>query len=52
MCSFQAGLHALCDMGMEPDETITRLNRVMTRQLPQNRFVTFFYGVLDPAQPR
>jgi serine phosphatase RsbU (regulator of sigma subunit)/pSer/pThr/pTyr-binding forkhead associated (FHA) protein len=50
MASFQAGLHALCEMGQSPEETITRLNRLLSRRIPQNRFVTFFYGVLDPAR--
>ncbi len=50
MCSFQAGLQALCEMGLPPDETIARLNRLLSRRIPQNRFVTFFYGVLDPKR--
>jgi serine phosphatase RsbU (regulator of sigma subunit) len=50
MCSFQAGLHALCEMGLPPDETIARLNRLLIRRIPQNRFVTFFFGVLDPER--
>src|SRR6267142_6052098 len=50
MASFQASLHALCEMGLSPDETITRLNRHLNRRIPQNRFVTFFYGVLDPER--
>jgi len=48
MTSFQTGLHALCEMGLPPDEMIARLNRLLTRRIPQNRFVTFFFGVLDP----
>src|SRR6185503_8467178 len=32
-----------------PDETIARLNRLLFRRFPDNRFVTFFYGILDPA---
>jgi serine phosphatase RsbU (regulator of sigma subunit) len=50
MASFQAGLDALCEMGLPPDETIARLNRLLIRRIPQNRFVTFFFGVLDPAR--
>ncbi len=48
MASFQAGLHALCEMGLPPGEMIARLNRLLSRRIPQNRFVTFFFGVLDP----
>lgn len=49
MASFQASLRALSELGMSPDETIRRMNRVMCKTVPDNRFVTFFYGVLDPA---
>jgi len=50
MCMFQAGLHALCEMDLAPDDTISRLNTILCRRLPANRFVTFFFGVLDPAR--
>ncbi len=50
MCSFQAGLQALCEMGLPPGETIARLNRLLCRQIPENRFVTFFFAVLDPGR--
>jgi serine phosphatase RsbU (regulator of sigma subunit) len=50
MCMFQASLQALCEMGLPPEETISRLNRLLCRRLPPNRFVTFFFGVLDPAR--
>jgi len=50
MCMFQAGLHALCEMDLAPDDTISRLNQILCRRLPANRFVTFFFGVLDPAR--
>ena len=50
MCMFQAGLQALCEIGLSPEETISRLNRLLCRRLPPNRFVTFFFGVLDPAR--
>jgi phosphoserine phosphatase RsbU/P len=49
MASFQASLRALSELGMPVDETITRMNRVMCKTVPDNRFVTFFYGVLDPG---
>ena len=49
MCMFQAGLQALCEMDLPPDDTISRLNQILCRRLPANRFVTFFFGVLDPA---
>jgi len=37
-------------MGLTPGETIARLNRLLNRRIPQNRFVTFFFGVLDPER--
>jgi serine phosphatase RsbU (regulator of sigma subunit) len=48
MASFQASLRALSEMGLTPDDTICRLNRLLSRSIPANRFVTFFYAVLDP----
>lgn len=50
MCMFQAGLQALCEMDLPPDDTLTRLNQILCRRLPANRFVTFFFGVLDPSR--
>ncbi len=50
MCMFQAGLQALCEMGLSPDDTVSRLNKLLCRRLPPNRFVTFFFGVLDPVR--
>jgi sigma-B regulation protein RsbU (phosphoserine phosphatase) len=49
MASFQASLRALSEMGLPPDDTIRRLNRLLCRSIPENRFVTFFYAILDPA---
>jgi len=48
MASFQASLRALTEMGLSPDDTIRRLNRLLCKSIPENRFVTFFYAVLDP----
>ena len=49
MTAFQATLRALAELDLPPAETIDRLNRLLFRRFPDNRFVTFFYGVLDPA---
>jgi serine phosphatase RsbU (regulator of sigma subunit) len=48
MTSFQASLRALSELDLSPADTISRLNRLLCRALPDNRFVTFFYAVLDP----
>jgi len=50
MCSFQASLHALAELDLPADQTLVRLNRLLCRRVPANRYVTFFYGVLDPAR--
>ncbi len=50
MFAFQASLRALSELDLPPDETVCRLNRLLARKIPANRFVTFFYGVLDPAR--
>ena len=50
MCAFQASLRAFSELELPPDETMVRLNRLLCRTVPDNRFVTFFYGVLDPAR--
>ena len=50
MFAFQASLRALSELDLPPDETVGRLNRLLARKIPANRFVTFFYGVLDPAR--
>ena len=49
MTSFQASLRALSELDLPPGDTISRLNRLLCRALPDNRFVTFFYAVLDPS---
>jgi len=49
MCAFQASLQALAELDLPPAETIDRLNKLLFRRFPDNRFVTFFYGILDPA---
>ncbi|HXH29049.1 MAG TPA: SpoIIE family protein phosphatase [Candidatus Polarisedimenticolia bacterium] len=48
MCSLQASLRALAELDLPPAETIHRLNRLLARSIPANRFVTFFLAVLDP----
>lgn len=50
MSAFQASLRALTELGLPPEETIQKLNRLLSRRLPLNRFVTFFYALLDPAR--
>ncbi len=48
MCSLQATLQALSEQDFSAEEMTARLNRLMCRKIPDNRFVTFFFGILDP----
>ncbi len=48
MCLFQASLRASAPLDLPPEEIMARLNRLIHPQVPPNRFVTFFLGVLDP----
>ncbi|HET6277178.1 MAG TPA: SpoIIE family protein phosphatase [Candidatus Polarisedimenticolia bacterium] len=50
MSHFQAAQRALSELRLPPEEMIGRLNRILCRCLPENRYVTFFYGILDPAR--
>jgi serine phosphatase RsbU (regulator of sigma subunit) len=50
MCYFQASLKAVSDVDLSPEETIARLHALLSRRFPPDRFVTCFYGTLDPAE--
>jgi serine phosphatase RsbU (regulator of sigma subunit) len=50
MSSLQASLQALIERDLSPEETIARLNHLLCRKIPANRFVTLFYGVIDPEK--
>jgi serine phosphatase RsbU (regulator of sigma subunit) len=52
MCSFQAALRALAALGLPAAEIGTRLNDLLARQIPENRFITLFLAVLDPETHR
>jgi serine phosphatase RsbU (regulator of sigma subunit) len=50
MASVQASLRALSALGELPlDELFTRLNAMVFRSTESNKYVTIFYGLLDPA---
>ncbi len=52
MSSLQARVHMLAESSPDPANALTVLNRnVAKRHLP-GRFITFFYGVLDPVTGR
>jgi serine phosphatase RsbU (regulator of sigma subunit) len=48
MALLLAMLRTLVDERLEPAALVTRLNVQVSRHAPGTRFITFFYGVLDP----
>jgi serine phosphatase RsbU (regulator of sigma subunit) len=48
MASLQAKVQALADTPGDTADMVGRLNRGMAATCPSNRFVTLFFGVLDP----
>jgi sigma-B regulation protein RsbU (phosphoserine phosphatase) len=49
MSSLQACVHVVFDDGDDLAQKITRLNKATCRNCPDNRFITFFMTVADPA---
>ena len=47
MSNFQAALKMLAAENLSPSEVATRLNQQLYSNIPLNKFVTAFYGVLD-----
>ncbi len=50
MAALQSALHAIAPgMSNKAGDTVQRLNTIMSRRMPDDKFITFFYGVLDPT---
>ncbi|HYZ86512.1 MAG TPA: SpoIIE family protein phosphatase [Bryobacteraceae bacterium] len=49
MSNMQALMQVFTEAALEPAPLITRLNRHLAKKCPGNRFITMFFGVLDPA---
>lgn len=49
MSSLQTAVHLLAEDSPAPLQMVTRLNRLLCAKRLGNRFITFFFGVLDPA---
>ena len=49
MSNAQASLHALVDTDMPVDQMISKINNLIYENTTQDKFITFFYGVLDSA---
>lgn len=51
MAALQSALHAVAPgMGANAGGVVERLNRLMSSRMPDDKFITFFYGVLDPVE--
>ncbi|MBN2588103.1 MAG: SpoIIE family protein phosphatase [Candidatus Fermentibacteraceae bacterium] len=51
MAALQSALHAIAPgFRKKVGETVQRLNSVMSGRMPDDKFITFFYGVLDSAR--
>ena len=48
MASLQASIRALVPLGLSLAELTGRVNDLMTQNTTQGRFITFFWGILDP----
>ena len=48
MSSLQARVHMLAESSPDPASALSILNRNVAKRCPSGRFVTFFYGLLDP----
>jgi serine phosphatase RsbU (regulator of sigma subunit) len=48
MSSLQARVHMLAETSPDPAMALMLLNRNFAKRCPLGRFITFFYGVLDP----
>lgn len=51
MAALQSALHAIAPgMSDKAGDTVQRLNSLMSRRMPDDKFITFFYGVLNPVE--
>ncbi|MGA8027833.1 MAG: SpoIIE family protein phosphatase [Bryobacteraceae bacterium] len=48
MSSLQARVQMLVETGPDPASAVTILNRNLAERCPVGKFITFFYGLLDP----
>lgn len=49
MSSLQARVQVLAEQPIDPASLVTRLNRIIATNCPANRFISFFFCLLDPA---
>jgi phosphoserine phosphatase RsbU/P len=49
MAQLQAAFKAQAQLGRTPDEVVTAVNQFLSVTMEPARFVTLFYGIIDPA---
>lgn len=52
MSNLQAAVQAFASPRMSPAELCRRVNQVITSHVADGKFITFFYGILEPANRR
>jgi len=52
MSNVQAAVKAFASEGVAPQELCEKVNRVVCRNIAANKFITFFYGLLDASRKR
>ncbi len=52
MSNLQAAVKAHEEMNLTPSQLVTNVNRVVSQNVSENKFITFFYGVVDTANHR
>ncbi len=51
MAALESALHAIAPgIGKDAGAVVSRLNNLMTQRMPDDKFITFFFGVLDPLE--
>ncbi|RMF64899.1 MAG: hypothetical protein D6743_08725 [Calditrichaeota bacterium] len=50
MANLQASFHALVDTGLSIEEVTARINNLIHRNTGFDKFITFFFGILDLAE--
>ena len=50
MAALESALHAIAPgVGKDAGAVVARLNTLMSQRMPDDKFITFFFGVLDPS---
>jgi sigma-B regulation protein RsbU (phosphoserine phosphatase) len=49
MASTRSILRIFAESGLPPDAVLTNVNNILVKDFPKSRFVTMFFGIIDPA---